>query len=153
MTRSAARSEPCWILAGVGLLAIVTAGLSFVYERDAVPARSAAPLEGTMHERVRLLTVDKHGVDLGYELRWRVSDPARFETALHGDGTRAGMMLARAAESGLRSFAGRRREREMAKLTGHALGAEALEGLDKHAVELGVEIVEWRIVEVKRSGT
>ncbi|MGH8173796.1 MAG: protease modulator HflC [Rhodanobacteraceae bacterium] len=93
----------------------------------------------------RYLTSEKKDVNVDFFVKWRISDPSSFYTAVAGDETRAQQRLGPIVKDGLRTAINSRTLQEVVSSARYDLTQALVQAANRDAKGLGIEIVDVRI--------
>ncbi len=96
----------------------------------------------------RVVTAEKKDVIVDSFVKWRVADVARFYTSTNGDVRKAGDLLERKIDAGIREEFGKRVIRDLISTDRLQAMSTMLESMRKDATDLGVEVVDIRIKQI-----
>ena len=96
----------------------------------------------------RYLTSEKKDVNVDFVVKWRISDSAKFYTAVAGDQDRAQQRLAPIVKDGMRTAINSRTLKEVVSSARSDLTDSLVQTANKAAMNLGIDIVDVRIKRV-----
>ncbi|MFZ1723464.1 MAG: protease modulator HflC, partial [Dokdonella sp.] len=96
----------------------------------------------------RYLTSEKKDVNVDFVVKWRISDSAKFYTAVAGDQERAQQRLAPIVKDGMRTAINSRTLKEVVSSARSDLTDSLVQTANKAAMNLGIDIVDVRIKRV-----
>jgi membrane protease subunit HflC len=96
----------------------------------------------------RYLTSEKKDVNVDFVVKWKISDPARFYTAVAGDQDRAQQRLAPTIKDGMRTAINSRTLQEVVSSARSDLTDTLVKNANQKTQNLGIETVDVRIKRV-----
>ena len=96
----------------------------------------------------RYLTSEKKDVNVDFVVKWRISDSAKFYTAVAGDQERTQQRLAPIVKDGMRTAINSRTLKEVVSSARSDLTDSLVQTANKAAMNLGIDIVDVRIKRV-----
>ena len=99
----------------------------------------------------RFLTGEKKNLIVDYFITWRISDPAQYFRAVRGDEQFAQQRLSAIIREGIKAEFSRRTVVEVVSAERSAIMAEMLVQAKQRAPELGLEVVDVRVMRIELS--
>ena len=96
----------------------------------------------------RYLTSEKKDVNVDFVVKWKISDPTRFYTAVAGDQDRAQQRLAPTVKDGMRTAINSRTLKDVVSSARSDLTDTLVENANLKTRNLGIEIIDVRIKRV-----
>jgi len=99
----------------------------------------------------RFLTGEKKNLIVDYFVTWRIIDPAQYYRSVRGDELFAEQRLSAIIKEGIKAEFGRRTVQEVVSAERAELMAQMLNQAGQRAPELGIEVVDVRVMRIELS--